>query len=177
MAQVTEVTSEALQSVFRRLLPSQAGFGEDLQATNVITPIIDLTPSAEGSALPNNLQTALALANNSTFQIENTTTTMVNSAGFWRIYGNFCFIGSSSSTVVNYIDITDGSTTQTLQLFKSNAGDQKSGIFGFDFVVFVNSGETVRGVSSETSNYVNASVRQLADVNGNLVNPTGYTPQ
>ena len=58
-----------------------------------------------------------------------------------------------------------------------NFCSKKRTVIAFDFVVFVNFGETVRGVSSETSNYVNASVRQLADVNGNLVNPTGYTPQ
>ena len=49
MAQLISITSEALQATVRRLLPSQQGFGEDLQATTVVTPIIDLTPSAEGS--------------------------------------------------------------------------------------------------------------------------------
>ena len=41
------VTSEALQSTVRRLLPSQQGFGSDLEATNLIQPVIDLTPTAE----------------------------------------------------------------------------------------------------------------------------------
>ena len=45
MAQLINLTSEALQATIRRLLPSQQGFGEDLQATNVVTPIIDLTPT------------------------------------------------------------------------------------------------------------------------------------
>ena len=59
MAQITSVTSEALQALIRRLLPSQQGFGEDLQASNVIIPIVDLTSTAEGSALTSNLQTAI----------------------------------------------------------------------------------------------------------------------
>ena len=50
--EITPITSEALQAVIRRLLPSQRGFGDDLQATNLITPIIDLTPTAEGSSIP-----------------------------------------------------------------------------------------------------------------------------
>ena len=58
MAQVTSVTSEALQTQIRNLLPSQQGFGEDLQASNVIVPIIDLTATAEGSALPLDLSSA-----------------------------------------------------------------------------------------------------------------------
>ena len=65
MAQITQITSEALQATIRRLLPSQQGFGEDLQASNVITPIIDLTPTAEGSSLSENLSTALAWQRNS----------------------------------------------------------------------------------------------------------------
>lgn len=52
MAQVKPVTSEALQATVRRLLPSQNGFTEDLQASNVIIPTLNLTPSAEGSELP-----------------------------------------------------------------------------------------------------------------------------
>ena len=50
--EIITVNSEALQTQIRDLLPSQAGFGSELQATNVITPIIDLTSAAEGSGLP-----------------------------------------------------------------------------------------------------------------------------
>ena len=45
MAEIIRITSEALQATIRRLLPSQTGFGDDLQATNLITPIIDLIRS------------------------------------------------------------------------------------------------------------------------------------
>ena len=38
MPQITPITSEALQAKIRQLLPSQIGFGEDLQAQNVIVP-------------------------------------------------------------------------------------------------------------------------------------------
>jgi len=60
LPQIIRLTSEALQASIRRLLPSQQGFGLDLEATNVITPIIDLTPTAEGSELRQDLQSALA---------------------------------------------------------------------------------------------------------------------
>ena len=49
--EIITVNSEELQSTIRDLLPSQSGFGSELQASNVITPIIDLTATAEGSVL------------------------------------------------------------------------------------------------------------------------------
>ena len=53
MAEIVPVVSEALEAQIRDLLPSQRGFGEDLQASNVITPIIDLTAAAEGTTTRN----------------------------------------------------------------------------------------------------------------------------
>ena len=47
--EIITVNSEALEATVRDLLPSQNGFGSELQASNIITPIIDLTPTAEGS--------------------------------------------------------------------------------------------------------------------------------
>ena len=57
--EIITVNSEQLQATVRNLLPSQNGFGSELQATNIITPIIDLTPSAEGTVLRQDLQKAL----------------------------------------------------------------------------------------------------------------------
>ena len=59
--EIITVNSEALQEQIRDLLPSQNGFGSELQASNVITPIIDLTATAEGSSLGTDLQTACLL--------------------------------------------------------------------------------------------------------------------
>ena len=86
MAQITSVTSEALQARVRTLLPSQQGFGEDLQASNVIMPVIDLTETASGSTLATNLQTALCFANEE-FDVSNTTSTIVNDSGFFSVIG------------------------------------------------------------------------------------------
>ena len=53
--EIITVNSEALQATVRNLLPSQNGFGSELQASNIITPVIDLTPSAEGTVLRQDL--------------------------------------------------------------------------------------------------------------------------
>ena len=85
--EIITVNSEALQEQIRDLLPSQSGFGSELQATNVITPIIDLTATAEGSGLPVSLQQAMSYGSQTSFSVNNTTTVVANSPGFYRIQG------------------------------------------------------------------------------------------
>ena len=85
--QITSVTSEALQAQLRNLLPSQEGFGTDLMAQNVIVPIIDLTRAAEGSSVPQNLQTSLAFGSQTAFSANNSTVVIANTAGFYRVNG------------------------------------------------------------------------------------------
>jgi hypothetical protein len=81
--EIITVNSEELQTLVRDLLPSQNGFGSELQASNVITPIIDLTPTAEGSTLRSDLQTALAFGSQTTFSVNNSSSTIANSPGFF----------------------------------------------------------------------------------------------
>ena len=59
--EIITINSEQLEATVRDLLPSQAGFGSELQASNVITPIIDLTATAEGTTTPESLQQAISL--------------------------------------------------------------------------------------------------------------------
>ncbi len=106
MSQIISITSEALQATIRRLLPSQQGFGEDLQASNVILPVIDLTPTAEGSALPTDLARALALDSQTSFRVTNTSTSIVSTPGFHRVNG-VSFLGSDAGPR-NRFQITDG---------------------------------------------------------------------
>ena len=110
MAQLINITSEALQATIRRLLPSQQGFGEDLQATNVVTPIIDLTPTAEGSSVPQYLQTAVSFEDATAFSISNTTTDIVTTPGFYRIFGCATMTQTSSSGQTCDFGTTDGAT-------------------------------------------------------------------
>ena len=85
---ISSVTSEALQLKLRQLLPSQQGFGTDLSASDTIVPIIDLTEAAEGSEVPEFLQTALAYGSQTPFDATNTTTTIVHYrilSGNWHL--------------------------------------------------------------------------------------------
>lgn len=177
MAQITSVTSESLQAEIRRLLPSQQGFGEDLQATNVITPIIDLTGAAEGSTVPQMLQTALAFGSQTAFSAQGSSDVVANSPGFYRIFGTATCRGVTNTPKCSFT-MTDGLSSVTVWAMTGlSSGSDTSDSELFDFVVFLSAGDSISAVSSQTSGIIQGSSRQIADVNGNLVNPSGFTPQ
>lgn len=178
MPEIIRITSEALQATVRRLLPSQQGFGDDLQASNVITPIIDLTPSAEGSTLPDYLQSALAFGSQTSFSASNASATLANTAGFWRILGTSNIIQSNTANSDNKINMSDGFSTKTVFVDRSIQGSNGSPTaVMFDLTVYLDVGESVSVVSSNANALIAGSYRQVADTSGNLVNPSGFNPQ
>jgi hypothetical protein len=178
MAQLINITSEALQATIRRLLPSQQGFGEDLQATNVVTPIIDLTPTAEGSSVPQYLQTALAFTDATSFSVNNTTTNLTTTSGFYRVVGVATLVNSTSSARDVKFQITDGSTTKVIwKMEVLGKSTQDNAICPFDFTVFLAPGDTLQANDNGGGGFLGGSVRQVATVTGELVNPSDFTPQ
>lgn len=178
MAQITSITSEALQAKIRELLPSQQGFGEDLQASNVILPIIDLTAAAQGTSTPISMQQAIAFGSMTAFDAASSTVALANTPGFYRIFGVAVTNGSGAATYSSAFTMSDGLSTKTI--WKANvrqAGTSfGSGQVQFDFIVFLASGESISAVASDGASMV-GSYRQIANVNGDLVNPSGFTPQ
>lgn len=174
---ISSVTSEALQLKIRQLLPSQQGFGTDLSASNTIVPVIDLTASAEGSDVRQDLQSALAFGSVTEFSAGNGSDVIENNAGFFRIFGT-SNIESQGSGLSNEITISDGSTTKVLFTDKSFSGAVgPTQCVPFDFIVFLRSGDTLTAVSGASEGLIVGTSRQIADVNGNLVQPSGFTPQ
>ena len=179
MAQIINITSEALQATIRRLLPSQQGFGEDLQATNVITPVIDITPASDDSSFPESLTSALAFGSQTSWTRamgSAGTTVIANSPGFWRVkaflYGNFTATGSC------VLDLYDGSTSKHIAGFNYTSFAGQPQVFeDIDIIVFLGTGESVRCVNSNNQRGGIGTVRQIADVNGVIVNPSGFNPQ
>jgi hypothetical protein len=170
------VTSEALQLKLRQLLPSQQGFGTDLTASDTIIPIIDLTQAAEGSEVRADLQSALAFGNNTPFSIANTNSTVISNTGFFRIVGTCASNGASAADLEADISMTDGVTTKSLWGIKVIAGaTPRAYSESYDLLFFVNAGESVIITAGNSVSMV-GSTRQIADKNGTLVNPTGFTP-
>ena len=177
MAQLINITSEALQATIRRLLPSQQGFGEDLQATNVVTPIIDLTPSAEGSELPQYLQQSLGFDDLTTFSAVNSTQTAASGTGFFRIYGAVSGGANAATSIDALLRLNNGLANKTIwQAAYPNRTDAPYVAF-FDIVVFLQANHVCEAVSNDSEIRIVGVSRQVATLQGELVNPTGYTPQ
>ena len=174
---ISSVTSEALQLKLRQLLPSQQGFGTDLSASDTIIPIIDLTSAAEGSDVGENLQTALNYGGSSVFEVANTTTTIINTTGFHQITSNinFCRAGAAIDGAAT-LNITDGVTPKALMI---NRFPDLVGVVNVpvNIIVFLAAGESINIISNSTNVRHSGSTRQIADINGTLVQPVGFTPQ
>lgn len=177
MAQIKPIVSESLEAQIRNLLPSQNGFTEDLQAQNVIVPVIDLTSAAEGSSTPQNLQTALAFGSQTAFSIQNQTTVIVNNTGFYRIFGVVSIRNVNGADQTASFTMSDGLSSKTIWQMYSDQGTSGVITEQFDFVVFIASGESISGVASSSEMRIVGSSRQIANVNGRLVNPSGFFPQ
>ena len=176
MAQLINITSEALQATIRRLLPSQQGFGEDLQATNLITPIIDLTPTAEGSQLPQFIQQALAFGSQTAFNVNNATATLISTPGFFRITGIISCVGAGGF-VGGTISLSDGFSTKGIYGFALAGGATGAATTeNVDFTVFLRAGDTC-SVGTDANTVFIGSTRQVATVTGELVNPAGFSSE
>lgn len=177
--QIIQVTSESLQKKIRSLLPSQQGFGVDLQASNVIVPIVDLTAAAEGATVPSDLQQAWDFTTGQN-TVSNGTSTIINGTGFWKVSMTLMGWNGFASTTGNAtINITDGLSTKVIweHNVPSVGGNFTGGAFNSDFVVFLRSGDSLTAQTNINNLTMDIWYRQIADVNGNLVNPSGFTPQ
>ena len=173
--EIITVNSEELQTQIRELLPSQNGFGSELQASNVITPIIDLTATAEGSRLPTYLQTALSFGSQTAFEVSNTSTTIANSPGFYRITAVSTQKSDAGNIYSNQIELTDGSSTKIVwKAVCIAASAEYSQVINVDVTVWLAAGESVAIVTGDAKGFMAGSVRQVANSQGALVQPVGY---
>jgi hypothetical protein len=161
------INNQELENKVRNLLPSQggAGAGFDLSASTQIIPIIDLTESAEGSNVRADLQSALSFGSATAFDIINANPTVINNTGYFRIYGVVSIFGSGLVT----FNATDGATTKILSKYEGGSGFLQS--INFDYIQFFEAGESLNIESTSNSIRCTGNTRQLADINGNLVNP------
>lgn len=176
--QITSVTSESLQAQIRNLLPSQEGFGTDLMAQNVIVPVIDLTQAAEGSSVSQNLQTALSFGSQTTFSANGSTVVIANTAGFWFIEFHYSLLYSTGGNQGVFVDMSDGLSSKRIADLAtlSSAAGQNISNGTFSKTVYLDSGESISAGASALA-VLQGSSRQIADSNGNLINPSGFNPQ
>lgn len=173
MGQEFVIKSQNLEDKINQLLPSQGGFqaGVDLSASTMVVPIVDLTESAEGSGLREDLQKSLTLANTTTFTINGTSSDIVNTTGYWRVFGTSYIISSSTATRTASIRITDGITNRNIfQNLQTATVNNLMSQIPYDFIVKLEAGDTLNG-SCTTNGGLNGLVRQIASLDGTLINP------
>ena len=177
----SRVTDEKLEKKFRDAFKSQGGaeLVDDLYASGVIVPVVDFSQAAEGSGLPINLQLAWDFSTGST-AVTNTTTTLISNPGFWQIDLNCT------------ADLTGGSISPLARIYLDDGVSQKN-VWGIhqlsvaastdvvqveenQFIVFLRAGDTLKVQSYATTSVVDIWYRQVADVNGNLKDPLGFSP-
>jgi len=166
------IKSQTLEDKINQLLPSQGGFqpGVDLSASTQIIPIVDLTESAEGSNLRVDLQTAFTLVNANTFAVSGTSTVVINTTGFWRVFGTSTLLITGSQRN-NTVDIKDGTTTKSVYRHTSQGGTAGPYLSdSFDFICKLEAGDNITVVGS-IGGMIAGAIRQVADIDGNLVNP------
>ena len=173
---ISSVTSEALQAKLRQLLPSQQGFGTDLSASDTIIPVIDLTEAAEGSSVPSYLTNAIAYGSQSVFDIQGATTTIINTTGFYRVFGiaQFIAVGSAGGSDCVFI-MNDGATDKIIWGFDTQSSTSGEICIQFDYNVFMRAGDILQG-KADANHALIGSTRQIADINGTLTQPVGFTP-
>lgn len=167
MGQEYFINSQELQDKVSDLLPSQggAGAGFDLSASTQIIPIIDLTESAEGSNVREDLQTALSLSSITSFFVSNSSTTLITNTGYFRVFGT----ATNSSSAGCRLELTDGTTTKRVRDFIHSSGDTVE--LSYDFIVFLSAGDSFKAVCGDANAILAGCTRQIADISGNLVNP------
>lgn len=174
MAQEFTIKSQDIEDKINQLLPSQggAGAGIDFSASTMVIPIIDLTETAEGSALRQDLQTAFTHANSNTFEVTNTSATVINTTGFWRIVG-VSYLLFNNADIKSEVFINDGATSKRVWGHRTRNGATAQGdsTATLDLIVKTEAGDSIIVSSSSLNGNFIGQIRQIADVNGNLINP------
>lgn len=142
-------------------------------AQNVIVPIIDLTSAAEGSTTPQNLQTAWGFETGFD-TVRSATSNVINSSGFWQ-FGLTCTYDGGGTTG-SFLFIDDGTSTKQIWYGAVTGAGSGRTTLSYQGVVFLRSGDNL-SVTAASGDEVAIWYRQIATVNGVLVNPLGFTPQ
>lgn len=168
---------EAIEEQLNSNFPSQGQGNPPLyySLSEVVVPTYSINSTAEGSGLPENLQTAWDFSTGHVVT-SNTTDTVIANTGFWKVQVNASLSSDGATSSVARLSITDGLSSKTIWETRITGGDTDRELTSSDsFIVFLKSGESLTQQSTYGNTFVNTSYRQIATVNGSLVNPLGFS--
>jgi hypothetical protein len=175
--------SEDFQRAFRNQFPSQTSTGRDLHVSDVVIPIVDFTPTTSGASLPETLRTC---RNGSTVEVDTTTAKAISTdvtAGFWRVNVFFSSLYSSGALGAECsVQLLDSAGTAVAVLSRiTQAGSKVPNFIQKDeFFAYAPAGHTLAStlfLGNSDSRQMTITYTPIADVNGNLIQPFGYSPQ
>ena len=173
MAQEFTIKSEQIESKINQLLPSQGGFGAgvDFSASTMVIPIVDLTETAEGSSLREDLQVAQDFATEQNSITNATNTVFVNTTGFFRL--DVIVTRDTSGANGTELNIFDGTTSKPIFTTNSRQGGTGTEVVTFRTIIYLRAGDSLRGTANPFAQ-LQVYSRQIADISGNLTNPLGF---
>lgn len=174
MAEEFIIKSQDIEDKINQLLPSQGGFqaGVDFSASTMVIPIVDLTETAEGSSLRQDLQSSISHNQATTYDISGSDVTVINTTGYYRIIGGMSLRSRAGGSENVSISLNDGTTTKAVWSIVVPSGQDNNYVAEkIDLIVFLGAGDSlIIGTSSQAT--IRGSVRQIASLSGDLTNPT-----
>ncbi len=182
MAQEFTIKSERIEDKINQLLPSQGGFqaGVDLSASTMVIPVVDVTETAEGSSLRQDLQTSFDVGTTYTAVTGATNTDLNLTPGFYRvqlnIFKTLFAISTASFIGLRVKELSSGTYTNIIGHTTPDNNNNNLGNFtsSQDFNVFLRTGFDLNLFNADLACSVSASTRQIATTTGDLVNPNGF---
>ena len=174
MAQEFTIKSEQIESKINQLLPSQGGFGAgvDFSASTMVIPIVELTETAEGSSLREDLQVAQDFATSESLISNASNTVIVNTTGFFRV--DFTITRDGDAGNGTELNIFDGTTSKPIfSTADRSLGGTGTSVNTSKTVIYLRAGDSLRGTAGNKATLA-VYTRQIADISGNLTNPQGF---
>ena len=169
---------EAIEEDLNSNFPSQGQGNPPLyySLSEVVVPTYSINNVAEGSSLPEMLQTAWDFSTGLAEAFGNTTTTAISNPGFWLLNLFVEFDYATPGTQKGRVVIDNGISTKTIIQVTDlqNNTQNQTGIIEEKHIVFLRSGDSLK-LDSDTALAMSMTYRQIAAVNGDLVNPLGYS--
>ena len=172
---------EAIEEDLNTNFPSQGQGNPPLyySLSEVVVPTYSINQAAEGSILGENLQTAWDFSTGHQTVNSTSLVNVISNTGFWLVELQITARTTQTGAVAinGGIALNDGSSTKIIFQASSVASGSTNTdqILNWKGVVFINSGQTLQAQAQTAQNIVNVQYRQIADLNGNLVNPLGFS--
>ena len=162
---------EAIEEDLNTNFPSQGQGNPPLyySLSEVVVPTYSINSVAEGSGLPEILQTAWDFSTGASVNDGTTSGNVITNPGFWKIGLTFQAFGADTFA----LNLSDGLSSKVIFRYKQGSSSDFENAVANEFVVFVRSGDSV--TFSQNGGFSSIWYRQIAQPNGTLVNPLGFS--